>query len=160
MDWNLVITIITALGIFEVIKKIFNFVLENNIIKRNLEIREIAERVLEWSSWLKLRNFEGPLPLEITNKLYIDVFKIESFDKHLSQDIMRLINFPQMNSFLYKNVKKQPENMKLIRDNCERLHDMTNKMNKKCNKLRYLPIVDIQKILKQLKLSYSKTPSD
>ena len=137
MNWSLISNIITALGLFE-------------IIKRNLEVRGIAERVLTWSSWLKLRNFERPLPPAIANQLYLDIFKIEDVDKELSQDIMRLINYPQMNSFLHKSLDKQPQNMDIIQDNCEKCHDMTDKLNKKCNKLRYQPIIDIKKIVKSL----------
>jgi hypothetical protein len=137
MNWNLVISILTALGIFEIIKKLLSFSFENNLIKRNLEIREIAERVLTWSSWLKLRNFEQSLPPAVANQLYLDIFKIEDIDKELSGDIMRLINYPQMNVFLHESLDKQPQNMDIIRDNCEKCHNMTDKLNKKCNKLRY-----------------------
>jgi hypothetical protein len=156
MNWGLIISVLTALGLFEILKKIFNFSVENNLIKRNLEIREIANRVLEWSSWLKFRNFEQPLPLEISNQLYIDIFKIQDIDKKLSEDIMRLINFPQMNAFLYKNLDKQPGNMDIIHENCKLCHDMTDKLNKKCNKLRYQPILEIQLIINKLKSIKSK----
>lgn len=64
---------------------------------------------------------------------------------------MRLINYPQMNSFLHESLDKQPQNLDIIRDNCEKCHDMTDKLNKKCNKLRYRPILDLTKIFKWFK---------
>lgn len=151
VDRELVISVLTALGAFEVVKGVVGFVLENNFFRRNLEIREIAGRVLKWSSWLKLEDFEQTLPPKVANQLYVDIFKIEGVDKRLSGDIMRLIKLPRLIESLRETSGNDLENLELIRVHKEMLHNMTDGLNKKCNELRYKPIINWKDILKKIK---------
>lgn len=140
MNWELIFEIIIALGIFRIIERILFFALENNIIKRNLEIREIATRVMKSASWLKIKSFEKPLPPEIIEQLHFDLTKIEDFDAEFATDIMKLINYPLIISF-HANTTHEWETVKKYGDE---LYEIINRVNKRCSKLRYKPLITKQ----------------
>jgi hypothetical protein len=77
INWTIVISVFTALGFFEIVKRLLLFWLENNFIKQNVEIREIAERALAYCNDLKLRNFEAPLSKDEIRQLRLDITKID-----------------------------------------------------------------------------------
>lgn len=141
---QIIISVLIALGIFEAVKKILLFFIDNTVIKRNLEIREIATRVQDCLSWLKLSNFEQPFAVDITSQLYSDIAKMEEEDKELADNIMVLINYPRMTEFLYKNGGEK--NRELITDYHNELTTLAPKLNKKLNKLRYKPLLKIGKL--------------
>lgn len=142
MNWGLIFSIITALGIFEFVKKIVNFGLENNFLRKNLEIREIADRALKYSVWLKERNFEEPLSSDARSQLNLDICKIEEFDEELAENLMRLINNPLMMGFLYKDKNGGERHRQLINMLHKELSDKNRALNRKLNHLRYKPIID------------------
>lgn len=150
MNWEIVISIITALGIFEIFKKFLFFGFEKTLIKKNLEIREIAERALKCNVWLKERNFEEPLESSVRSQLLLDICKIEEFDKDLADNLMRLINNPLMMKILYEDKNGGERHRKLIsilhKETCE----VSKKLNKKLNYLRYYPIIDWRKTSKNI----------
>ncbi len=145
IDWNIVVSILTALGIFEIIKKILLFSLENNLIKRNLEIREIAERALNYCNWLKLRNFEQPLGYEETAKLTLDILKVDSFDKKLGDDLMHLVNNPRMMNILYNDKDGGERNRDFINKLHKEVYEINERLTEKLNYLRYKPIIQVGK---------------
>lgn len=147
IDWNIVVSILTALGIFEAIRRTLLFWLDNNVIKRNLEIREIAERALVYCNDLKLRNFEEPLPIEVVRQLRLDITKIDHWDKQLGDDLMTLINYPWMIKTFHDNSLRDQSGeyqKQMIKYHTE-LHDRVDKLVKKLNRLRYKPIFEFSK---------------
>lgn len=153
INWNLVASILTALGIFEFIKRLLFFWLDNNLIKRNLEIREIAERALIHCNNLKLRNFEEPLSIDDVRQLRLDITKIDQYDKKLGDALMALINDPILIKTFYQNSLHADGNeyLKLMNKYHRELHDKIDKLVPKLNQLRYKPIFEVSnlKVLKR-----------
>ena len=147
IDWNIVVSILAALGIFEVVKRTLLFWLDNNVIKRNLEIRDIAERALVYFNNLKLRNFEEPLPVEDVRQLRLDITKIDQWDKNLGDDLMTLINYPWMIKIFHDNSlhDQSGEYQKQMIKYHTELHDRVDKLVKKLNRLRYKPIFELSR---------------
>lgn len=164
INWNLVISILTALGIFEAIKTIIMFMVVNNFIKKNLEIREISERALKILVELKNSQFTKPLDEETKKTLYLDVHKIMDLDQELSRDFMMMINMPVMIETLRTNDSRSGfnQNTKVILDFQHKMLDKSDKLVPKLNKLRYKPIIDfnpsIPNILTTLRNRFA-TPS-
>ena len=159
MNWNLIFSILTALGIFEGIRIVVIYSIKNNYIKKNVEIREIADRLLKSLIWLKEKQFTEPLDFNIKGKLYLDVHKIQDFDKELSEDIMMMINVPVVIETLRLSDKKTGYNLnanaKVILDYQMRMLDRSEKLVPKLNRLRYQPVIDFTK-LKKLSTSIIK----
>lgn len=164
-DWNLifntVFSILTALGIFEAIKRILFFWLDNNLIKRNLEIRAIAERALSYCNDLKLINFQEPLSLADRRQLRLDVTKVDSWNKQLGDELMELINYPFLIKTFHENSKHDPtgEYLKLMVKYHTEIHDKVDKLVIKLNKLRYKPIIEFPYIGRILKKKFFNSPS-
>ncbi|MBI3980741.1 hypothetical protein HY345_01965 [Candidatus Microgenomates bacterium] len=153
VDWNLVYSFLTALGIFEAIKIILIYFVQNNYLKKNVEIREISDRVLTSLIWLKEKQFTQPLELDIKSKLYLDVHKIQDFDKSLSEDIMMMINVPVVIETLRSNDEKTgyEQNAAVILGYQHTMLDRSEKLVPKLNKLRYQPIIDLSGLIIKIK---------
>lgn len=151
INWNLVTSILAALGIFKAVELVVVFSVENNLIKRNLEIRDTASRIIQWTSWLLARNFEIPLPEEAKNQLHLDSIKLLSVDGELSEDVMLLINVPVLIEFWGCNPGSDHEDLASMRKFHQMISSRSEIIIAKCNQLRYKPIVDHKKLIRQLK---------
>lgn len=145
IDWGIVLSILTALGIFELIKRTLIFWLENNIFRKNLEIRDIADRALVYCNNLKLRNFEEPLSIDEVRQLRLDITKIDSMDKSLGDNLMALINDPWLIKIYHQNSlnDQSGEFIKLMTQCHTELHNKIDRLVPKLNRLRYKPILEI-----------------
>lgn len=145
VDWTIVYSVVTALGLFEIVKRVLIFWFENNVIKRNLEIRAIAERALVYCNSLKLRNFEAPLSTDEIRLLNLDISKIDQWDKKLGDELMTLINYPVLIETFYKNSLYDNEYRKLMIQYHKELQDKVDKLVPVLNQLRYKPVIEIGK---------------
>lgn len=140
MNLELVISIVTSLGIFEALKLILNHWLKETVIAKNLEIRKISDNALKSVVWLKERNFETGLPRDVESLLVLDVHKIDGYQKNLGDKLMQIINYPRMIEILYKNGGEKN------RDLITKLHKDVTKtsdyLTKELSRLRYKPLFE------------------
>lgn len=95
-DWNLIFNIVTALGVFEAVKRTLLYFLEDNVFKRNRERREIADLALKAMAKLLRKQFMEPLDEPTYNKIYESVHIVEGEDKKLAGDLMLMLNVPTL----------------------------------------------------------------
>jgi len=157
-NFKFVLEVAIALGIVEIIKISIVYIFKKSVIAKNLEVRNIADNILNWSAWLKRRDFKQELPNSIADKMYIYVFKLEMFNGKLAGDLMDLLN----RSHILKQLKTIQKNGNLVArekdilENFNKLHDLTLKINRKCNKLRYKPLFRTQDVTKYFKMKIRK----
>lgn len=138
MNWEIVVSILAALGLFEAVKLLLHFWLKETLIARNLEIRKIANNALEALVWLKERNFETPLPRQVERELVLGIHKIDSYDKDLGDKLMKIVNSPRFIEILYKSGGEK--NRKLITEIHKDVYKTGDYLSKKLSKLRYKSI--------------------
>jgi large-conductance mechanosensitive channel len=155
IDWNLAVTIFTAFGVFEVVKKLIFYYLDNNVIKRNIEIREIAERFMNCCVQLKESGFRQDLTKEQYDQTTRDIAKFRSFNDEVSTSMAWLIIAPTVFT-VEKTIKHfQPLDKQQADAYTNSLIDTANTIIEKCNKYRFQPIIKLHLPKKIISL-YSK----
>lgn len=147
MNLDLIISIVTALGIFEVIKRTLLYFWDNNILRHNQERREIADLALRAMAKLMRGQFMIPLPEDITLKLYEGVHIIDGEDKKMASNFMQMINAPVIIQTLLESQKKSGYSdlhSKEIHDWQMRMYDMEQELMPILRKMRYESPISIK----------------
>lgn len=143
IEWNLVFSILTALGFFEIIKQFVQHYLKHDLFGKNHEIRKTATRVQKFLVKLRCEDFKNPISGKDKEVLILDVMRIADGDKAFTTGIMQLINIPVSIKTHRDNSQTNPEEAKTAVEETRRLYDLTEDLNKKCNYYRKLPLFDI-----------------
>jgi len=156
MNWNLVVNIFIALGLFEVVKKIIFHYIDNNIIKRNIEIREISNRFMDYCLQLKQSEFRHELSREKYDQATIDIIKFRALDNDVASSMSWLILAPTIFTAEKQIAKFQPIDEQQTTEYINNLIKTADTMIDKCNKYRYQPIVNVSPIKTWIKKAKNK----
>ena len=149
---DLILAIAGGLGLFEAGKLLILHFVRDSVIKRNLDIRAIAERFSTWTAWLKLRNFEQTLPQDVEIQLNHDALRLRKYHKLIADGMFELMRSPTHNALLYRIFKEKPDELfKELSKSAKRHNSMADTIIEMCEDLIYKPIWDYKKTIKILK---------
>lgn len=138
-----IFSIVTALGLLEVVKKLINDWYENSVIRKANEIRLIASEVLDKAIELKNRDYSPPMSEEERKQFLSYAHKADEYDKRLGGAISILVNWPTIAETIKNNASRQQEGTEVWSRNMNRLRNDVDSLINTCRTLRFSPAIKI-----------------
>lgn len=141
MNWSLIVSILTSLGLFKVLEFMFTYLVKDTFVAENVETRIAATRLLEKIIESKTRNHEYAFDYKTIAQIYFDIELISEVDKKLSNEIKIVFDYPYLICVLMRDKSFAKDVMEYNR----KLENAEEVSINKLKKIRYLSLFRTKK---------------
>lgn len=141
MNWEIVVSILTSLGIFKVVDLLLTYFFKDTLIAKNIEFRKAANRLLERIVESKAGNHEYVFDNKTMGQIYFDIEVINEINEELSKDIRNVFSYPYM---IHIMMRLDDYAERIVKYE-EELANLEETSIKRLKKIRYLSLFKTKK---------------